>query len=85
MNAPNQRQRVHNARRYFLQQCGVGLGSVALQSYLQTATAAETAAVGPLAERKPHHKAKAKNVIFLFMAGAPSHLDLLDRSPSSLS
>ncbi|MEZ5356792.1 MAG: DUF1501 domain-containing protein [Bryobacteraceae bacterium] len=62
------------ARRWFLQQCGVGLGSAALHQ-LMAATA------DPMAPRKPHHEAKAKNVIFLFMAGAPSHLELFDYKP----
>jgi hypothetical protein len=35
----------------------------------------------PLAPRKPHHTPKAKNVIFLFMAGAPSHLEMFDNKP----
>ncbi|MDE0124973.1 MAG: DUF1501 domain-containing protein [Bryobacterales bacterium] len=61
------------ARRWFLQQCGVGLGAVALRQLLQ--------ASDPLAPKRPHHAATAKNVIFLFMGGGPSHLELFDNKP----
>jgi hypothetical protein len=64
------------ARRWFLRQCGVGLGAIGLADLL---AAAETP--DPLAPKKPHFKAKAKNVIFLFMAGGPSHLELFDNKP----
>src|SRR5215472_15523783 len=68
------------ARRWFLRQCGVGLGAVGLAHLLgQDASAAR--ASNPLAPRKPHFAAKAKNVIFLFMAGGPSHLELFDNKP----
>ena len=68
-------------RRWFLQQCGVGLGSIALSSLLQQNGFAAPNAVNPLASKNPHFKAKAKNVIYLFMAGAPSHLELFDNKP----
>ena len=61
------------ARRWFLQQCGVGLGAVALREMLQAAD--------PLAPKQPHHAPTAKNVIFLFMGGGPSHLELFDNKP----
>ncbi len=61
------------ARRWFLQQCGVGLGAVALREMLH--------ASDPLAPKQPHHKPTAKNVIFLFMGGGPSHLELFDNKP----
>jgi hypothetical protein len=70
MNAPHP-----IARRWFLKECGVGLGAAAFH-HLMGAAAAD-----PLAARKPPNPAKAKNVIFLFMAGAPSHLELLDYKP----
>ena len=67
-------------RRWFFEQCGVGLGSVALGQLLtQNAAAAE--APNPLAAKQPHFAPKAKRVIFLFMAGAPSHLELFDHKP----
>lgn len=67
------------SRRWFLEQCGVGLGSLALGHLLRQ----EGRAVGsnPLAPKKPHHTPKAKNVVFLFMGGGPSHLELFDRKP----
>ena len=68
------------ARRWFLQQCGVGLGAVAL-SQLLTADGFARTGDDPLSPKQPHHKAKAKRVIFLFQAGAPSHLDLFDPKP----
>ncbi|HEY0705852.1 MAG TPA: DUF1501 domain-containing protein [Polyangia bacterium] len=72
-------RRTNLARRWFLQQCGVGLGAVALQSLL--GQNAHAAAPSPLAPKKPHFPAKAKRVVFLFMAGAPSHLELFDYKP----
>ena len=68
------------ARRWFLGQCGVGLGAMAL-SQLGSGTALAAAPTNPLAPRKPHFAPKAKRVIFLFMAGAPSQLELLDNKP----
>ncbi|HYI97525.1 MAG TPA: DUF1501 domain-containing protein [Bryobacteraceae bacterium] len=64
-------------RRWFFEQCGVGLGSVALGHLL----AREGYAANPLAAKTPHFAPKAKRVIFLFMAGAPSHLELFDNKP----
>jgi hypothetical protein len=73
------------ARRWFFQQCGVGLGSVALAHLLRSsgyaATTGEAPAANPLAPRAPHFTPKARRVIFLFMAGAPSHLELFDHKP----
>jgi hypothetical protein len=66
------------ARRWFLKQCGVGLGSAALASLL---TSDGYAATDPLAPKAPHFAPKAKRVIFLFQAGAPSHLELFDYKP----
>src|SRR3954469_3801091 len=64
------------ARRWFLKECGVGLGSIALGQLAGAATA--RAAAEPLSLKQPPMRARAKNVIFLFMAGAPSHLELFD-------
>ncbi len=70
------------SRRWFFEQCGVGLGRAALGSLLAGAGYAATAAgTDPLAPKKPHFEPKAKRVIFLFMAGAPSHLELFDYKP----
>ncbi|MBK7600206.1 MAG: DUF1501 domain-containing protein [Acidobacteria bacterium] len=67
-------------RRWFLQQCGIGLGSIALQQLLTSDGLAQKAD-DPLAPKKPHFTPKAKNVIFLYMAGGPSHLELFDYKP----
>ncbi len=70
------------ARRWFFQQCGVGLGAVALGQLMgEAGYAAPAPAADPLAPRAPHFAAKAKRVVFLFMAGAPSHLELFDYKP----
>ncbi|MBI1318196.1 MAG: DUF1501 domain-containing protein [Candidatus Hydrogenedens sp.] len=66
------------ARRWFLQQCGVGLGAAALSQLLAQNAAAET---NPLAPRAPHFAPKAQNVIYLFMAGGPSQLETFDYKP----
>src|ERR1043166_6760505 len=69
-------------RRWFFEQCGVGLGAIALgQLFQQNGWAASTPIANPLAPKLPPFPAKAKNVIFLFMAGAPSHLELFDYKP----
>src|SRR6188474_505499 len=72
-------------RRWFFKECGVGLGAAALASLLgaESALGAPKASdgVNPLAPRKPHFAPKAKRVIYLFMAGAPSHLELFDYKP----
>lgn len=69
-------------RRTFLRQTGVGLGSAALSGLLQNDLSAKVAqgAISGLPEF-PHHIAKAKRVIFLCMAGGPSHLETFDYKP----
>jgi len=70
------------ARRWFFKQCGVGLGSIALGSLLGGAGEAMGMEAGsPMAPKRPHFAPRAKNVIFLFMAGAPSQLELFDHKP----
>jgi hypothetical protein len=72
------------ARRWFLQECGVGLGAIALLDLLRQnghAAPAEAALPDPLAPKAPHFAPKAKRVIFLFMAGAPSQMELFDNKP----
>src|SRR3954469_5451239 len=70
-------------RRHFFSKCAVGLGSVALASLLndRLLAADSTKLVNPLEPKAPHFKARAKNVIFLFMAGGPSQLELFDYKP----
>ncbi len=62
-------------RRQFFQTCGIGLGKVALASLCGS----RALAAGQL--RELHHPVKAKRVIYLFMAGAPSQLELFDYKP----
>jgi hypothetical protein len=71
------------ARRWFFKECGVGLGAIALANLLGGTDAAQAATAGarPLAPKLPHFPGKAKHVIYLFMAGAPSHLELFDYKP----
>src|SRR5213596_361995 len=73
-------------RRWFFRQCGVGLGSIALASLLGAEKAlgksAGPSVVHPLAPKQPHFKPKATRVIYLFMGGAPSQLDLFDSKPA---
>ncbi len=78
-------------RRHFFRQAGFGIGAAALSSLLNRyafadelrALAARPAvdSVNPLAPKPPHFAPKAKSIIYLFMAGAPSQVDLLDYKP----
>jgi hypothetical protein len=69
-------------RRWFLQQCGLGLGHIALTSLLANNTLATQTAVDPLAPKQPHFAPKVKNVILLFMGGGPSQFELFDYKPT---
>ena len=69
---------IARARRWFLRDCGVGLGAIAAHSLLH---GEGFAAVDPLAPRAPHHAPRARRVVFMFQAGAPSHLELFDPKP----
>jgi hypothetical protein len=66
-------------RRHFFSRCGVGLGRVALASLLSERSRPAFAAAKPAAG---HFPAKAKSVIYLFMAGGPSQLELFDYKPA---
>jgi len=74
-------------RRHFFRDCGIGLGSIAVASLLKEDLIAggsqspKGPTAGPLAPKQPHFAAKAKRVIYLFQAGAPSQLDLFDYKP----
>jgi hypothetical protein len=70
-------------RRHFFSRCALGLGSIALASLLSNKRllADSLELPNPLAPREPHFKPKAKNVIYLFMAGGPSQLELFDHKP----
>jgi hypothetical protein len=71
-------------RRHFFRNCAVGVGSIALASLLAESASAFPATSAALAGQKlpgPHFPARAKNVIYLFMAGGPSQLELWDYKP----
>jgi hypothetical protein len=67
-------------RRHFFKQAGFGIGAAALTDLLN-ASEVKASEVNPMAARPPMFPAKAKSVIYLFMAGAPSQVDLLDPKP----
>ncbi len=70
------------SRRDFLMNAGAGFGGVVLSALTGERLFGETVGVrNPAAEKIPHHLGKAKNIIFLFMEGGPSHLDLFDPKP----
>ena len=75
-------------RRTLFMKVGYGLGNVALASLMadpafgfMVAQQKKKPTVGPLSPKAPHFKAKAKSIIYLFMAGAPSQLDLFEPKP----
>ena len=71
-------------RRHFFHNCALGLGSIALADLLNGGPArgsAAAVAASPLAPKPTHFAAKAKRVIYLFMAGGPSQLELFDYKP----
>jgi hypothetical protein len=67
-------------RREFLTDAFCGFGSLAFTSMLMEERM-RAATVNPLAPKPPHTAAKAKSVIFLFMAGGPSHIETFDPKP----
>ncbi|NBU75573.1 MAG: DUF1501 domain-containing protein, partial [Planctomycetes bacterium] len=69
------------ARRRFLQEAGMGFGSVALASLLHGEATAAPVAVDPLSMKEPHFPGKVKSIIWLFMTGAPSQVDTWDYKP----
>ena len=73
---------IHN-RREFFRYCAGGIGTLALSQLLdlEGLSALASEPPNPLAPRTPHYSPKVKNVIFLFMAGAPSQIDLVDPKP----
>src|SRR5215216_2751513 len=71
----------NHARRDFLANCGLGLGSIALNSLLSEESRGDDRIADPLAVREPHFPAKIKRVIYLFQAGGPSQLELFSDKP----
>ncbi|MDP6060098.1 MAG: DUF1501 domain-containing protein, partial [Pirellulaceae bacterium] len=75
-----------HTRRHFFQNCCLGIGKIALASLLTDATATSVSADAlsdprPTSPKPTHFPAKVKRVIYLFMAGAPSQLELFDHKP----
>ena len=68
-------------RRGFLDTCAGGLGTVGLAHLMGLDGLTAATAIGPAAPQGAHFAPKAKNLIFLFMAGAPSQMDLFDPKP----
>jgi hypothetical protein len=68
-------------RRHFFSRCTMGLGGIALASLLGGRKLAAAGAPSPAPGRILHHAPRAKNVIYLFMAGGPSQLELFDYKP----
>ncbi|MCS6849823.1 MAG: DUF1501 domain-containing protein [Gemmataceae bacterium] len=69
------------SRREFLRRAGMGFGSIALTALLADDGLLADESGQPLAPKKPHFEPRAKRVIFLFMSGGPSHLELFDPKP----
>jgi len=74
---------LETTRRHFFRDCGIGVGKIALAGLLAESFGRPAAAspVGPLDPRPTHFPGRARAVIQLFMAGAPSQLDLFDHKP----
>ncbi|MCC6589652.1 MAG: DUF1501 domain-containing protein [Bryobacterales bacterium] len=68
-------------RRSFLTDVACGIGSMAFGDMLHADGRTPAAMPNPMAPRKPHFEGKAKSVIFLFMEGGPSQMDLFDPKP----
>ncbi len=84
-NVPRGRGTGYLDRRQMLAQAGGGFGALAAAALLQSAvSAAESPLSGPHAGSAlpPHHASKAKSVIFVFLEGGPSHIDLFDPKPA---
>src|SRR5262245_28530720 len=82
---PNGPETKPTTRRAFLRHAGFGFGTIALTALLHEQGLVEASepalALDPMAPRQPHFRSSAKNVIFLFMAGGPSHLETFDPKP----
>src|SRR5688572_22380036 len=69
------------SRRQFLRTAGCGFGAVALAALTGHSLSGATSALADVGKKIPQSVGKAKNVIFLFMEGGPSHLDTFDHKP----
>jgi hypothetical protein len=72
-----------STRREFFGQAGSGLAAIALASMLnEEGIAAQAVNLDPMAPKQPHHPPLAKNIIWCFLEGGPSHVDLFDPKPA---
>jgi len=79
---PEDRLLLAETRRQFFSRCGISLGQIALASLWSDGKLFGAAnEANPMAPKPPHFPPKVKNVIYLFMAGAPSQLELFDYKP----
>ncbi|HZQ47270.1 MAG TPA: DUF1501 domain-containing protein, partial [Verrucomicrobiae bacterium] len=82
---PHNQQALHAiTRRHFFSKSAWGIGGIALASLLNDklfAAKSEPMSINPLSPKPPHFAPKAKRVIYMFMEGAPSQLDLFDYKP----
>src|SRR6187455_936782 len=69
------------SRRRFLQEAGLGFGSLALAGMLNDELQSAPTTADPLALKQPHFPGKVKSIIWLFMTGAPSQVDTWDYKP----
>ncbi len=69
-------------RRWFLQECGIGLGQIALASLLAESAKGHDRHLDPLTPKEPPYRAQVKNVILLFMGGGPSQFEMFDYKPT---
>jgi hypothetical protein len=76
----HEHSRPTRTRREFIRDGMCGFGSLALAAMMHQQQA-RAGAINPMAARMPHLAAKAKSVIFLFMAGGPSHIETFDPKP----
>ena len=72
---------LYNTRRHFLKKCMSGMGGLALSSMMGGDLLANKLLSGGALPGMPHFTPKAKHVIYLHMAGAPSQLELFDFKP----
>ena len=80
MNPDNQ-PLLNRTRRHFFNDCRIGLGAMALGSTMLNEQLLAAPRPHPLSSRPSHFPPKVKSVIYLFMAGGPSQLELFDFKP----
>lgn len=82
LNEVDKHHRQYQTRRHFLRKSVLGVGGIALGSMLGCGDMGEEVSQNPLLAQASHYAPKAKRIIFLHMAGAPSQLELFDYKPA---